>query len=236
MKQIMYMLFALLSLGAAPLKIVGPTQVDAYKLVELTPDGDTTGAALIWDVDREDVADIREYGNRLVFTGPSGTYKVKLRVVKFDGKSVIAETTRLTVVIGSPTPIPPPVPPIPPDPPGPTPGPVPIPDIGFRAMIVYESADATKMTKGQLSAMYSNSVRQYLRDKTVKGPDGKTGEWRMWDKDVDATGESKLWQDVMKRPRQSLPWIIISNGKAGFEGPLPDGIQPTLDLLKKYGG
>ncbi len=83
--------------------------------------------------------------------------------------------------------------------------------------------------------IYAKSVRDYLNAKCVLGADNKTREWRMWDKDVDATAESQLWQDALKRPRKSTPWIIVSNGKTGYEGPLPEGWVDTLALLKKYG-
>ncbi len=58
----------------------------------------------------------------------------------------------------------------------------------------------------------------------------------MWDAGVDASQESQLWQDALKRKRGALPWLVISNGKSGFEGPLPATVDETLTLLKKYGG
>lgn len=142
-----------------------------------------------------------------------------------------------TVVIGEVPPTPPGPTPPGPTPPGPTPpSPAPIPVDGFRVLIIYESADLPKYPAGTTAAMYSRKVREYMNNKCVKGTDGKTAEWRVWDKDVDTTNEAKHWQDAMKRERKSLPWVIISDGKTGYEGPMPDGEAGLLDLVKKYGG
>lgn len=128
-----------------------------------------------------------------------------------------------------------------PDPgPGPGPGPkpdptppAPIPMEGFRVLIVTETAD--KLTAAQTGIIFGEKVRGYLREKTAKGPGG-TPEFRVFDKDVDATGEAKHWQDALRRPRTALPWLIISNGNHGYEGPLPASVDETLTLLKKFGG
>ena len=116
-------LLAVLLLGGtalADLKITGELKVSENRLVRLAAAGDVDGAALIWDVDREDVADIEEVGGRLIFAGPAGTYKVKLRAIRSKDGKTTAETARATVVIGSGPPVPPgPVPPVPPVPPGP---------------------------------------------------------------------------------------------------------------------
>lgn len=163
-----------------------------------------------------------------------GRYEVMAWNAKGD---VASELAVCTVVIGGVPPVPPdpgptPVPPVPPVPP---PSPAPIPVDGFRALIVYESAELGKMPAPQTNILYTKDIRDYLNSKTVKGTDGKTGEWRIWDKDVDTSNETKLWQDVMKRPRTAVPWIVISTGKDGFEGPLPATVADTLALLKKYG-
>jgi hypothetical protein len=131
-----------------------------------------------------------------------------------------------------PTPTPPgPTPP--PDPPGPAP---PIPAAGLHVLMVYEDKELPKLPPGQYSVLYAKAVRDYLNAKCAAGPDGKTKQWRTWDKDTNATGESKLWQDALARPRQRTPWIIISNGKTGYEGPLPNSVEDALKLLKIYGG
>jgi hypothetical protein len=147
------------------------------------------------------------------------------------------ELTRTIVVSGGIEPKPP-TPPFPPEPKPDPPEPAPIPVEGFRVLIVYEnnpSDPAAVLTKEQRGAMSSQAVRSYLDSKCAKGKDGKTPEWRMWDQHVDATNETEVWKDAMKMPRNVLPWIVISDGKAGFSGPLPANEAELLALLKKYG-
>lgn len=121
--------------------------------------------------------------------------------------------------------------------PSPDPGPVPTPvdvvpikEPGFRVIVVYESADGVP---DQISGV---QVRNYLNTKCAKGPDGKTADYRVWDQDVDLTNASRYFVEAMLRPRSSLPWILISDGKRGHEGPLPTTSAEVLELLKKYGG
>lgn len=114
--------------------------------------------------------------------------------------------------------------------------PAPIPEPGLRVLIVYETADAGKMPPAQQNILYGQQTRDYLNQKCVVGPDGKTKEWRIWDKDVATGSESQLWQTAMKRPRASTPWLIVSNGTTGFEGPLPATVDDFLNLIKKYAG
>jgi hypothetical protein len=61
------------------------------------------------------------------------------------------------------------------------------------------------------------------------------------DKDADVSKLSpslKQWWDdgYVKVVNKSVPWLIASNGKDKFVGPLPATAEATLDLLKKYGG
>lgn len=144
----------------------------------------------------------------------------------------VGEVVRKTLDVGG-GPLPPDPGPKPPDPPDPKPSPVPIPELGFRALFIYESGDLEKYPNK--AVLTSQEIRQYLNAKCATGPDGKTPERRFWDKDTDVSGESKLWQVAMQRPRTSLPWLIISNGRTGYEGPVPANIAKTLELLKKYG-
>lgn|SRR3990167_2973428 len=127
-------------------------------------------------------------------------------------------------------PQPPPIPPKPPDPPQP---PAPIPLAGFRVMVIYESEAA--LPSKQQAILTGKEVRDYLNSKCIPTPDGAKRGWYITDKDADFSGESKTWQDAVKRPRTTLPWVIVSNGVAGFEGPLPEDVSAMMALLRKYG-
>ena len=167
----------------------------------------------------------------VVTTVRPGRYRLLAYTAKGDAPSLPAVCV---VIIGDAPPGPGPEPG--PQPPDPQPGPVPIPGDGLRVLIVYETAEASKLPIGQQSVLYSKTVRDYLNAKCPVGPDGKTKDWRIYDADVDLSGEAKTWQDAMKRPRSAVPWIVISNGKTGHEGPLPKSVDEAMTLLKKFGG
>ena len=163
------------------------------------------------------------------FVSPPGVSQgqYRIRVMAWDGKFLRAETL---VTVGQ-APVPPDPGPDPPDP-GPTPGPAPIPAEGLHVLVVYEAQDAKDPVKQkQYNALCSAEVLGYLNAKN-------RGGWRIWDKDVNVANEQKLWQDAFKRAKEKMnmmPWIIVSNGKAGWEGQLPNTKEEMLTLLKKYG-
>lgn len=127
-------------------------------------------------------------------------------------------------------------PPKPPEPTPPAPDKPPIAAAGFRVLIVYETGDLPKYPPAQQAVFYSDDVRSYLRTHCAVGLDGKTAEARVFDQNTPMANESKLWQDAMARPRKSLPWIVVSNGKTGTEEPLPANVADAMALLRKYGG
>ena len=123
--------------------------------------------------------------------------------------------------------------------PVPTPAPAPpqpVPAGNFRAMIVYDSSKLASLPRGQLNVLYDQSVRSYLDQKTIMGPDGKTHEYRIWDRTVDPSGDAQEWQDMFKQVGTTLPWLVLQNDRARFSGPLPVDVASTIALLKKYGG
>jgi len=132
----------------------------------------------------------------------------------------------------TPGPTPPPVPPAPPEPVDPPPIALP----GLRVLMVYESSDLSKMPKEQLNVLYDTGLRDYLSQTCVKDTRGQTPEWRVYDKDAILGDDEEPWKSVIKRPRAAVPWIVISNGTSGFEGPLPATVADTRTLVAKYAG
>jgi hypothetical protein len=106
----------------------------------------------------------------------------------------------------------------------------PIPDPGFKLLIVEESNDRPKLSQGQLGVMFGQTVKAFIRPK---------GEFLVADKDSDPSNLPKVWQDAIARAKAkatSYPWYLVSNGKKGYEGPLPKDITTPvfLETLKKY--
>lgn len=220
---------------AEPPKLVIPPEVrPAGDYIRFTPDTDAVsvtyiGLSGIDPFPSEELKDVRRF--LLQVRGlPEGRYKFAAIGASKDGEQT---RTDFEAVVGAPGPGPGPSPPGP-TPPGPGPGPAPIPVDGMRVLVVLESAELSDLPAAQHTALYSQAVRRYLNSKCAKV--GNTAEWRIWDKDIDVSGTADYWQNAMKRKRGKLPWIIISTGKAGYEGPLPATEADLLDLLKKYGG
>lgn len=181
------------------------------------------------------------------FVGPLYVYRVsaaetgpcELMVLPVGGTEADMIVRPIVARVGPrppPKPDPDPKPPTPdPKPPAPDPKPVdppPIPAAGLHVLVVFETGKA--LPPGQQSILYGKAVRDYLQANCVVGPDGKTKQFRIYDQDVDASRDSKLWADAMKRPRASVPWVVVSNGKTGFEGPLPENPDKFLELVRKY--
>lgn len=165
---------------------------------------------------------------------PADTVAGKYRVaaIAFDPKKGIA-TKRLDVTIGKPAPDPDPDPDPDPKPPEPTPD-LPIAGQGLRVMIVYEQDEAAKYPLTQSSQFTSLVLRQFLNEVCAKDSKGNS-ENRVLDQDaIDVPGTSTVWSAALKRKRDSLPWIVIANGKAGYEGPLPLTMQETRTLIERF--
>jgi hypothetical protein len=164
-----------------------------------------------------------------VTAAPAGAATVGLQTVTIDwaGKKTVRGNYSLSVAVGG---TPPPQPPGPgPQPPGP--GPTPNPTTEPTVLIVYETAELSKLPRAQLDALYDKQTRDWLDRKAP-------ARWRIWDANVPTANAPPAFQALMQRPRQSLPWLVVAgpDGKPAFEGPLPADAARLLATLQQYGG
>lgn len=204
----------------------------------------TTGTVVKWkSYNRElklfPMDQLKDTKTAIVTATKPGKYRLFAVTSDANGPSDIAETE--IVIAGQPDPVPQPTPtptPIPtPNPPPPPPAdPAPIPAPGFRVLVIYDTLSVTTLPAAQQAALFSKNVSEYLNARCIRGMDMKTPEWRFFDAKIDPSADGALWVDAMKRPRKSLPWLIISDGSKGYEGPLSANETDFLTLLKRYGG
>lgn len=114
-------------------------------------------------------------------------------------------------------------------------GPPPIAGDGLRVLIVEDAAKRGTLPLAQRTILSSPRVWDYLNTHCAKGADGEPAR-RIFDHEERMDDAEPEWQEAMKRPRKSLPWWVISNGKSGGEGPLPATEEEALAILKKWGG
>lgn len=112
----------------------------------------------------------------------------------------------------------------------------PIPAPGLRVLIVYDGAEAAvaKLSPGHQEIIFGAPFREYLQAHCAKGPDGKTAEYRIWKATTAADSDNRLWATAFARKRDSLPWLVVSNGVGGFEGPLPKDAAEAKELVGRY--
>lgn len=105
--------------------------------------------------------------------------------------------------------------------------PAPIPEAGNHVLIVAETETQHALPAGQLDIITSNTWRQAWL--------ARGGQIRVLDPSHPHPNDAPKWQAAMQRKRDSLPWAIVSNGKTGFEGPLPASLAAWDALLDAYG-
>lgn len=128
-------------------------------------------------------------------------------------------TAVVTIVVSKPTT---------PDTPPPIDGP------GLRMMIVYETGNLPLYPSAQRSAMFSQKVRDYLRPKLYKDDNTYPALWTV-DKDSPPLRVPDWVKTTLDKYKgQTLPYLIVSNGKTGYTGPVPENTDKLLELLKKY--
>jgi hypothetical protein len=173
-------------------------------------------------------------GGRYLFEKPEKAW-VDVTVIDF-AKNIFAKKT-VVVEVGispptppGPTPVPPGPQPVPPSPTPPTPSVAPIEGPGLRVLMVVESGEPLELPIQDV--LYGRKVRDFMTANCIK-VDG-VADWRIVDPDTQYTDREQRFAKALQRPRTSVPWLIISNGVTGYEGPFPGGPDATLTLIQSF--
>ena len=109
--------------------------------------------------------------------------------------------------------------------PQPQPTPAPIPVSGLHVLIIEETDDRGSLPSNQLGVLQTTEIQSYVKS--------RGGEFRQYDDDPEIA--DPLWRAARDRPRTTLPWLIISNGLTGYEGPIGQmTVADVLELIRKY--
>lgn len=102
---------------------------------------------------------------------------------------------------------------------------LPVPGAGLHLLIVEETEDRVRLPEAQRQVLFSPDLRQWLKNKGYA--------YRIWDRNVDASHEPSGWfKQALEVKRESLPWLVASNGKTGFSGPLPVSVDETKKIVE----
>lgn len=94
---------------------------------------------------------------------------------------------------------------------------------GLAVLIVYESNDVSP----QLSdLMYAEGWQTLVNE--------SGGQFGIFDQNQ-VISDPK-WRDALARDRTSLPWVVVSGKKSGFEGPLPVKEEELIALIREHAG
>lgn len=184
-------------------------------------------------VDGNGKTETRTFTQKQVFiVEAAGTGTVELMAVVV-GKTKASDVIRKTIDVDNGVgPRPPPDPPKPPTPPDP-PTPAPIPLAGFRTLIVY---DPVTLTPAQQGIVFGAKVRSYLQSKCVVGGDGKTKDFWILQSGVDVSSAPKWVGDAIQRHPGQKTFMLVSDGKTGYDGVIPASADEALSIMQKTGG
>ena len=104
---------------------------------------------------------------------------------------------------------------------------------GLQAVVIYETNPDVQMPPKQAAILSSPIVRGWLTDNAAKDAGGQP-MWRFLDDDSEFADPANPIAAALQRPREGLPWLIVTNDGTGFEGPLPENVDDMMELLEKY--
>lgn len=217
------------TIGDVVLAPIG-TAITTQSVVLVTADTEAANVQIdATDITRTPV-EFRDLGDgRYLFDKPGRTW-VDATAIDFE-KNIFAKKTIVVEVQGiTPTPGPTPDPGPTPSPTPPRPSVAPIEGPGLRVLMVVESSEALDLQTQDV--LYGRKVRDFMTANCIK-VDG-VPDWRIVDPDTQYTDREQRFAKALQRPRTSVPWLIISNGVSGYEGPFPGGPDATLALIQSF--
>ena len=113
--------------------------------------------------------------------------------------------------------------------------PPPIAEPGFRVMIIEDVFSRKDLPTDQYNVIMSTapgSFREFLLARAVKVHGVPDLRFISHTNPLDQ--DAPYWQAAAKLPRDSYPWLIVSNGKAGYSGPLPKTTAEALALVRPF--
>lgn len=104
----------------------------------------------------------------------------------------------------------------------------PVPGDGRHVLVIYETDDRISLPRDQRSILDSVPLREWLQ----------TSKWdaEFLDPDTAFLDGDEWFKQALTVERTGLPWVVVSNGKAGFSGPLPESVEKFKELVGRYGG
>jgi hypothetical protein len=105
-----------------------------------------------------------------------------------------------------------------------------VPEAPALSVLIIEDVDnRSQLSREQLELITGTRLKDWLQQQAPN-------RWRCWDQEqmTKVDWEDSWFLDALDLPRETLPWIIIANGKQGYSGPLPDNFEKTVSLIGGY--
>ena len=102
----------------------------------------------------------------------------------------------------------------------------PVPGDVRNVLVIYETDDRVSMPAEQRAIIDSVPLRAWIKDQRF--------ESRFLDPQTELRSLDEWWGQALQLDRESLPWVVISNGRTGYSGPLPKDVEEFKQLLGRY--
>lgn len=101
--------------------------------------------------------------------------------------------------------------------------PAPFPVDELAVLIVEESTERSTLPQAQLDIFTAGQV--WMDQNGIEG--------MILDPDTQGVNMPP-WREAFAVPRQSVPWIVISNGRSGTSEPLPQSLEAFKELVGRF--